>query len=69
MGKIKGQLQYGKWQRGERLTRKGAVLAHCFVCNGFEQGAEDCLGSQNCPLYEYFSYKGVKGQKIEEDTK
>ncbi len=40
------------------------MLAHCYICNGFETGAEDCQGSRNCPLYQYFSYKGIKTPEI-----
>ncbi len=57
MGKIKGQQQYEKWQSGAKLTRREAMLAHCYECNGFEQGGEDCHGAKNCPLYAYFPYK------------
>ena len=57
MGKVKGQMQFKKWQKGERLTRKAAILAHCYQCNGEEEGAEDCLGKKSCPLYQYFSYR------------
>ena len=41
MGAIKGKLQYEKWQKGGKLTRKEAMLANCYICNGEETGAED----------------------------
>ena len=44
---------------GKPLTRKQAVLAQCYVCNGEEEGGEDCLG-ESCPLYQYFPYRGKK---------
>ena len=36
MGAVKGELQYKKFKRGEKLTRKEAMLANCYSCNGFE---------------------------------
>jgi len=61
MGKIKGQVQWKKWESGAFLTRKEAILANCYNCNGLEDGGVDCLGD-NCPLYEYFPYRGVKSR-------
>jgi len=52
----KGWLEYSKWQKGKSLTRKDAMLANCYVCNGFETGGVDCKG-KDCPLYEYFPYR------------
>ena len=34
MGKIKGQLEFQKFKEGKLLTRKEAILAQCYVCNG-----------------------------------
>lgn len=59
MGKIKGQLEYRKFKDGKPLTRKEAILAQCYVCNGEEASSEDCLG-RNCPLYQYQPYKGKR---------
>ena len=63
MGMFKGKSEYLKWQKGERLTRKKALLAHCYECNGQEDGGVDCLGGKTCPLYQYFPYKGIKKQR------
>ena len=60
MGAIKGSGAYAKWQRGEKLWRSEAILAHCYQCNGMNEGGVDCQGYKTCPLYEYFHYKGVK---------
>jgi len=60
MGKTKGQSEYKKFEEGKPLTRKEAILAQCYICNGEEEGAEDCKGI-SCPLYDYFPYKGKKG--------
>ena len=57
---IKGARQYRLFQEGKPLTRKGAILAQCYVCNGEEEGGEDCLGSETCPLYQYSPYRGKK---------
>jgi len=59
MGKIKGQKEYLKFKEGSRLTRKEAMLAQCYVCNGEEEGAQDCKGVE-CPLYQYQPYKGKR---------
>ncbi len=58
MGQIKGAAQYEKWRAGKRLTRKEAMLAQCYICNGEKEGAEDCLGEKTCPMYQYFHYRG-----------
>ena len=58
MGKVKGVMQYRKWQEGKKLTRKEAILATCYICNGEDEGAEDCKGEKTCPLYPFFYYKG-----------
>lgn len=60
MGKIKGKAEYERFADGKPLTRKEAILAQCYVCNGLDEGGEDCLGGQNCPLYAYFPYRGKK---------
>jgi hypothetical protein len=60
MGKIKGQSEYKKFEEGKPLTRKEAVLAQYYICNGLDEGGEDCLGGENCPLYAYFPYRGKK---------
>lgn len=60
MGYLKGQLEYKKWREGKLLTRKEAILAQCYVCNGEEEGGVDCLGKESCPLYQFFPYRGKK---------
>ncbi len=66
MGQVKGQVQYEKFKRGEKLFRRAAMLAHCYQCNGMEESAEDCQGT-DCPLYPYSPYKGVKRHEVGED--
>ena len=62
MGMIKGQKEYEKFERGEKLSRKQAILAHCYQCNGFEESNEDCQGTL-CPMYQYSPSKGKKRGK------
>jgi len=59
--RAKGMKEMIKHLKGERLTRKEAMLAHCFQCmgyfsDGFKEGAGDC-GVPACPLYQYFPYR------------
>lgn len=44
MGQIKGANFYAKFKEGKALTRKQAMLAQCYMCNGEEESAEDCQG-------------------------
>jgi hypothetical protein len=53
---MKGQRQYEVFKAGKSLTPKQAILAQCFVCNGENEGGEDCLGV-SCPLYQYMPYR------------
>ena len=53
---IKGQKEYDKWENGDNLSRKQAMLAMCYQCNGLEESRYDCLGSKTCPMYEYSPY-------------
>jgi hypothetical protein len=57
MGAIKGAAQYKKFTDGKSLTRKEAMLAMCYDCNGAEESKDDCLGT-SCPMYDYRPYKG-----------
>ena len=59
MGLLKGQTEYRKWEKGKKLTRKEAMLALCYQCNGMEDSASDCRGGGFCPVYEYSPYKGM----------
>lgn len=59
MGLLKGQIEYRKWKEGKRLTRKDAIQANCFLCNGQEDSRVDCRGEKSCPLYQYHTYKDL----------
>ena len=53
---MKGEAQYKKFKRGERLTRGQAILAQCYDCNDGHRGENpDCKGL-TCPLYQYMPY-------------
>jgi len=64
MGILKGQLEYQKYKEGKSLTRKEAILAMCYECNGMEESGEDCMkdcdGENNCPLYQYHPHRSRK---------
>lgn len=63
---IKGQKEYERFKRREALTYKQAILAICFICNGAEEGGEDCKGV-SCPLYVFMPYRtGRKKRQITE---
>ena len=65
MASIKGQAEWDKFKKGKFLTRRQAMLAMCFECNGDKEDAtEDCLGN-NCPIYQYHHYRGKRrGENI-----
>ncbi|MDP2735776.1 MAG: hypothetical protein Q8P12_06230 [bacterium] len=52
----KGYKEYQRFKLGERLTHKQAILAQCYVCNGLDEGGEDCRG-KSCPLYQFMPYR------------
>lgn len=54
--RIKGQKEYERFKNGESLTRKQAMLANCYMCNGLEDSSTDCLG-KSCPIYKYRPYQ------------
>jgi hypothetical protein len=66
IARIAGGREYKKFLMGEPLTRKEAMLAQCYVCNGEEESGEDCK-ADSCPLYEYHPHKGKRG-KVTEDN-
>lgn len=44
---------YLKFKNSEPLTRKEAMSAQCYECNGYSvEKAHDCLG-YGCPLYQW----------------
>jgi hypothetical protein len=57
---IKGAREYRKFREGKRLSRKQAILAQCYECNGFK--GVDC-GGKSCPLYQWSPY--VRSREID----
>jgi len=58
MAVIKGAKEYKKFKEGKPLTRKEAMLAMCYVCNGESESNVDCQG-YSCSLYQYHPYRGT----------
>jgi hypothetical protein len=56
VSKLRGAREYDKFIGGKPLTRKEALLAQCYICNGMEESGEDCLG-KSWPLYQYQPYR------------
>ena len=67
MGKIKGQKEYEKFKAGDKLSRKQAMLAHCYMCNGEEESAADCQG-KSCPMYQFQHFRGKKTRKQQKEA-
>lgn len=63
MGVIKGQTEHKKWEKGQRLTRRQAILANCFICNGMEDSRVDCEAEKSCPIYLYSPYGNPRSLK------
>lgn len=56
-GRHQGQRDLLRHLRGERLTQRQAILAHCYDCMGFySDGAASCL-MEHCPLYPFMPYR------------
>ena len=56
MGAIKGEKEFNKFINGGSLTRKEAMLAKCYDCNGGKESAQDCE-IEDCPMYGYHHYR------------
>ena len=53
--KFQGGQAYKKFLDGKELTRKEAMLVHCYECmGGFEEGKQDCMG-KSCPIVSVLS--------------
>ena len=57
--RVKGKTEHKKWEKGNNLSVEEAVLAMCYVCNGFDDSNVDCGASRTCPMYQFSPYKGV----------
>ena len=66
---MKGQKQYENFEAGKPLTPMQAIKAQCYICNGGDEGGEDCLGV-SCPLYQYMPYrKGRQKKQLTQEQK
>ncbi|GAB6163887.1 hypothetical protein JCM12298_30470 [Desulfothermus naphthae] len=55
--KAQGQKEYIKFLKGEKITRKEAMLANCYECTcWYADGVNSCQ-MKNCPLYPYHPYR------------
>jgi hypothetical protein len=53
-----GRADLGKFLRGHKITRAGAIKAKCYDCMcGYADGIIDC-GDTSCPTYPYHPYRG-----------
>jgi len=59
---MKGKNEHERFKKGERLTHKEAILATCYVCNGLNEGGEDCKG-KSCPLYQHMPYRANRKKR------
>lgn len=65
---FKGRKEYRAFLKGQKLSRKEAMSAMCYICNGYHAEEEkDCRG-ESCPLYAWFPYRGVRGRNGPEIT-
>jgi len=55
MAKLKGKLEYEKFQAGCTLSRRDAIAAFCYQCNGGEPPKECKSGT--CPLMRWTPYQ------------
>jgi len=42
-----------KFKKGEKITRKQAIQAQCYECNGYTILKADNCHASHCPLYEW----------------
>jgi hypothetical protein len=65
--KARGNKELKKYEMGDRLTQRQAILAKCADCMGYYfDGRLDCSLSE-CPLYPYMPYRENKEVKIPVD--
>jgi hypothetical protein len=62
--KAQGKEEFLRFQKGERLTMKEAILANCFQCAGFySDGRKDC-DVNTCPLHAFMPYNKDRVRRI-----
>jgi hypothetical protein len=59
--KSQGGKEYKKLLDGKPLTRKEAMLTHCYQClGGYKEVKQNCLG-KTCLMHRYYPYGGLVG--------
>jgi hypothetical protein len=53
--KLMGGREYQKHLEGGKLTRKEAMLAHCYECSNAYESEKDCK-LPKCPMYGFQPY-------------
>jgi uncharacterized protein (DUF2461 family) len=67
----KGKAEYLRWLEGEKLSRKQAMDANCYVCMGYYADGKMACTVMLCPMRDYMAYnpKRIKRQVSEEQKK
>ncbi len=55
--KAKGKTELLKHLSGKCLSRKEAILAHCYSCRGFYVESKSDCQSPHCSLYSFMPYR------------
>lgn len=63
MGQIKGAKEFAMFQKGKKLTRKQAMRAKCYECNGLEESRADC-DVDTCPIFPFRLYPNLSPLKL-----
>ena len=66
--KIKGLDELERFLKQKKLKPLDAILANCYVCNGYGGGGRDC-DCPRCPLYQFMPYRGVRDKVKMKRTK
>lgn len=62
--KAQGREEFLRFQRGEQLTMKQALLASCYDCTGhYADGRKDCE-MENCPLHRFMRYNRNRARRV-----
>jgi hypothetical protein len=62
--KAQGKEEFLRFQKGERLTMKQALLAHCYDCTGhYTDGRKDCE-MQTCPFHPFMPYNRDRVRRV-----
>ena len=59
MGAVKGEKEFNRFVKGDKLSRKEAMLAKCYDCNGGKESNCDCEIT-DCPMYPYHHYRNLE---------